>query len=153
MNLTVNEQYNKISNLSKEIRTELRKRGFVIPVKNSDGSIKVGPYLIRKNPNNFYRITDHADNIIVDHINLPHTAAILANDLALGRDLDKHILDKDRAYGYAEFQDQLYFHSVASKKPQDYIDILQSKFELSRSKKAGYRQDIIQRFEKLTKIA
>jgi len=153
MNSNTNELYNKITNLSKETRNELRRRGFVIPVKNEDGSIRIGPYLIRKHSNVFYKITDHADNIIVDYINLPHTAAILANDLALGYDLDKDILDKDRAYGYAEFQDQLYNHSLTTKKSQDYIDILHSKFEFSRSKKTSYKQDIVRRFEKLTKIA
>jgi len=153
MNPTNNELYSKITKLSKEATAEFRRRGFVVPVKNPDGSIKVGPYLIRKQENEFYTITDYADNIIVNHINLPHTAAILANDLALGRDLDRKILDMDRAYGYAEFEDQLFKHSIATKKPQDYIDILQSKFEVSRSKKASYKQEIVMRFEKLTKIA
>jgi hypothetical protein len=153
MKLTANELYNKIMYLSQKAKNEFRRRGFIIPSKNTDGTIQVGPYLIKRNPSGFYTITDHANNIIVDHLNLPHTAAVLANELALGRDLDQKILEKDREYGYAEFEDQMVEHSLKNNKSQDYIDILRSKFKRSEGKKEVYKNDIVSRYKKLTKIA
>ena len=89
----------------------------------------------------------------MDHLNLPHTAAVLANELALGRDLDQKILENDREYGYADFEDQMVEHSIKSNKSQDYIDILRSKFKRSEGKKEVYKSDIVSRYKKLTKIA
>jgi hypothetical protein len=153
MKLDANQLYSKIAYLSRQIKSEFRQRGFIIPSKSAQGIVQIGPYLIKRNPTGFYTITDHANNIIVNHINLPHTAAILANDLALGRDLDQTILQKDRDYGYAEFEDQMVKHSIKSNKSQDYIDILLSKFKHSEGKKEIYKNDIVSRYNKLTKIA
>jgi len=152
MKPTTNELYSKITTLSKEVQIEFLRRGFVIPAKNADGTIKVGHYIIKKNCNDFYMITDHENNVIVDYINLPHTAAVLANELALGYDIDKKILDEDREYGYAEFEDQMFKHSVKSNKSPDYMDILRSKFQDSKGKKEAYKKAILARFEKLNKI-
>lgn len=153
MKLTANELYNKIVYLSQKAKNEFRRRGFIIPSKNTDGTVQVGPYLIKRNSSGFYTITDHANNIVVDHLNLPHTAAVLANELALGRDLDQKILENDREYGYADFEDQMVEHSIKSNKSQDYIDILRSKFKRSEGKKEVYKSDIVSRYKKLTKIA
>jgi hypothetical protein len=146
--------YSKIEKLTVQVRKDLYSKGLVIPVKNKNGSISVGRYTIKKTNSNFYIIVDHSGEIIVDQLNLPHTAAVLANGLALGKYLDKDLVQTDRYYGFALFEEQLHQRAVerSAKKSLDYFDIMLSKRVLNCAKKELYKQDIMKRFDKLKKI-
>lgn len=142
-----------IEKLGKHLRDEFRRKGFEIPEKNSDGSIGIGSYKIIKY-NQYYKITDLRNNIIVDNINLPHTAALLTNSLALGRFIDYDLLKKDQKYGYAEFEEQL--HDQRLKKAHlmdvDAEQLSLNKRSINRAKKQQLKNDIAKRFEKLRKF-
>ena len=91
---------------------------------------------------------------MVDKINLPQTAALLANGLELGRWLDNTILQKDRTYGYALFEETLYRQHADTnmKKDIDRAQVMLTKSQLNRVKKESCKRDILQSFEKLRKI-
>ena len=77
-----NDLYKKIVQVSTQVKMELRRKGIVVPVENKDGTVTVGNFLIVKNSNGFYSILDKNDDVVVDQINLPQTAVVVANNLA-----------------------------------------------------------------------
>lgn len=145
---------NRLRLISDQVQDSFRKKGMVIPVKNADGTVSVGFYLIRKTKG-FYVIEDFAGEVVVDKINLPQSAVILANSLALGRALDREIKNADQNYGFAEFEERLH-NSIAEKHIKTNVDkacLMLAKSSVNRSKKEYYRAQIVERFEKLRKIA
>jgi flavin-binding protein dodecin len=87
----------------------------------------------------------------VDQINLPQTAVVLANNLALGRYKDINLINADKNYGYAAFDEMLHMRAVekSSKRSLEYFDVMLTKGMLARAKKESYRSDIVRSFEKL----
>ena len=75
--------YKKLKQVTFEVKSNLHRRGIAIPVKNDDGSISIGNYTVRKSKGQ-YQIFDFRNEVVVDKINLPQSAIILANGLALG---------------------------------------------------------------------
>jgi hypothetical protein len=149
-----NDLYDKIERVSETVRQGFLNKGIVIPVKNRDGSISLGRFKVVNEHNGFYTIYDQRGEPIVDHINLPQTAALLANDLALGRWMDKQLLEKDRQYGYALFEETLYKHRLTKQKqPLDEFEIALSRNMIFKRKRENYERTIIKSFEKLRKLA
>jgi hypothetical protein len=146
--------YTKIQKLSTEVKKEFRKKGIVLPKQHNDGSVSIGRYRIIKHQSSFYSISDYSGEIIVDKINLPQTAALLANGLELGRWIDESLLQKDRTYGYALFEETLYRRHADTnmKKDIDRAQVMLTKSQLNRFKKESCKRDILQSFEKLRKI-
>lgn len=146
--------YRKLELVSNKIKRQLQSKGIAIPVKNDDGTITLGNYTILKK-NGFYSIVDHSNEIIVDKINLPQSAAILANSLAVGKFLDDNILRYDRKYGYAEFEEQLHYRSAerALKTNIDRADVLFTKSKINYYKKQEAKREILKSFEKLRNFA
>lgn len=146
--------YKKIEKLSDEVKLEFRKKGIVIPIKNYDGSISLGRYKIVKNKDSFYSILDYNGDVVVDKINLPQTAALLANNMALGKWPDDQLLRKDRTYGYALFEESLY-KKHAQKNMSKNIDraqVLLIKSSINKLKKDMCKQEILTSFEKLRRF-
>jgi hypothetical protein len=146
--------YKKLQIVSDQVKKELQKKGVAIPVRNTDGSIALGNYTIAKR-NGFYVILDYAKEVVVDQINLPQTAAILANNLALGKWIDEKILKCDRHYGYAEFEETLHIRMAEKnlKKNVDRADMLFTKGKIKHAKKEDFKREIIKSFEKLRNFA
>jgi hypothetical protein len=146
--------YNKFAKLSDEIKREFRRKGFVIPTTNDDGSIRVGLFNVVKNKNGFYQVEGINGRVVVDNINLPQTAAIVANDLALGRILDSMLIKKDQMYGYALFEEQLHKKSAEKyrSKNLDQSVLRTTKQLMSKQKKDYFKQEISKHFEKLRKF-
>jgi hypothetical protein len=142
--------YNKLEKISNNVENRLKQRGIAVPVRQDNGSIQVGRYTIEKF-DGFYQILDDKRNIIVSQINLPQTAAVLANDLALNRFLDNIILQFDRSYGYADFEEKLNkklaYRSI--KKNLEKAEMLFTKSAVKKSKKDHYKRQITTHFEKL----
>lgn len=154
MKPTAEKLYQKLKNLTRKIKDDFRKKGVVIPVKKEDGSIKVGQYLIQHKDNGFYAVVSVDGEVMADQINLPQTAAIVANHLALKNFLNKDIIEKDREYGYAYFEYQLYQRAKErSLTYPDYFDVKISKFEDSGEQADFYKHQIQIQFDKLKKIA
>ena len=144
--------FKKVESLAREVRESLRRQGLVVPVKNQDGSISVDRYRIVKRTSGFYSILDHDDEVIVDLINLPQSAALLANNLALGRFVDSEILNFDRYYGYNLFEEQLsrqHAESNLKKKNIDRADFLFTKCKIAKLKRMDAKRAIMHSFDKL----
>lgn len=141
------ELYEKIVSISQDVKNNLREKGLVVPTRNKDKSISVGNYNISKDSNGFFHIKDFGNKVVVEKINLPQTAIIIANKLALGKFLDTDILQKDRMYGYAVFEDMLFRHHL-----KNNPDLALSKFSSANLKKEFYKNDIFVSFEKLRKL-
>lgn len=155
MNIQNTELYSKIRKITSDVNEQLKKNGVVAPIKNRDGSIKVGRYTIKKIPTGFYSIVDYSNEAIIEFINLPKSAAILANKLALGKFIDDTILNADRRYGHAlfeeELQNQLAIKNI-KKNQLDKASLMYTKAKISRLKKEHYLEEIDRSFEKLIKF-
>lgn len=146
--------YSKVAVLSDEIKKEFRKKGIIIPDTNEDGSIRLGVFNVVRTKNGFYQIQDTKGRSIVENINLPQTAVILANDMALGRIVNSDIIKKDQMYGYAFFEEQLHKKS-AEKYRANNIDqsvLRTTKQLISKGKKDYFKNEIVKHFEKLRKF-
>jgi hypothetical protein len=154
MRITAEELYKKFVEVTAEVKEDFRRRGLIVPVSNKDGSISVGSYRIVKDRNDLYTIVDSKNRVELDSINLPQTAIIMANDLALRKFLDRSIIKRDQEYGYALFKEQLYRRALQRSKnqPIERFDLMAAKSSINREKKERCRRDIEHSFEKLTKI-
>lgn len=151
-NLT-DELLNKLIQLDREVKTRLRLKGLVVPIKNKNGSIKFDAFTVVKDRDGFYSVLDHANEPIVERINLPQTAVLTANNLALGRYKDSDLINSDRRYGYADFEEQLYKKAMAGVgKSLDHFDLSLEKYNTAHLKKKMYRHEVMKSFEKLSKL-
>lgn len=154
MKLLSNNIYNKIKELDASIKAKLKQKGIVVPIRNDDGSINVGFYKIIKR-DGFYLIMDYSDEPVIKNINLPQSAALLANKLALGKHVDTTILNADQRYGHALFEETLQQHLAiksVSKNKLDNADLMYTKAKISRLKKEHYRNEITRGFENLMRF-
>jgi hypothetical protein len=147
------ELFNKIVTISANVKEELYNADIVIPIKNNNGSLKIGSYTLLKTSTGFYAILDSVGVTIIDQINLPQTAAVVANKLALGKFIDRTIIKKDSDYGYALFEETLHRKAAerTHKQDPDYSDLRMLKSAISKLKKDGFKRDILKSFEKLRK--
>ena len=154
MNQIPDKLFRKLFIVSEQVRNDLKSKGRVIPVENSDGTVGVGHFTIAK-PNNFYVILDFSGEPIVDFINLPQTAVIIANGLALGRSIDTQILKVDQCYGYAEFEEALHKRIAHQNinKDAERAHLMMTKGSINHTKKNYYRKQILRKYEKLIKFA
>jgi len=155
MKPTREEIYKKILKVSQSVEQDLRTRGIVIPIQNNDGTISVGSFMILKNTNGYYFIKNKSNDIVIDQINLPQTAALLANGLALGKFADSKLIAEDKNYGYALFEEQLHKQALSKSKHRDidYFDLMMTKFMIASAKKNVHKKNIVKSFEKLRKLA
>ena len=146
--------YLKIRQLSDTVQDRFRQRGIAIPVENSDGTVSIGSYTIGKNDRGYIIVNRH-NEIEVDGINLPQTAALVANGLALGRFKDQSILNTDRSYGFALFEEDLYKRAVSRscKRDLEYFYINHTKFMIAKAKRINHKRSIANSFEKLRNLA
>ena len=142
--------FKKVMNLSKQVDNQFYKKGMAIPSRNNDGSIKLGTYTIVKN-NGLFSIKDYSDQTIIKQINLPHTAILLANNLALGKFIDDRLLDNDKRYGFAVFEEQKY-GTESRHRSVDKLVLFESKLTDARLKKDMYKRYILDKFEKFVKM-
>jgi hypothetical protein len=144
--------YKHFETVARGIKQDLKNKGFVIPIKNRDGSISVDNYTIYKNKLGFYEIENAIGDTVVDYINLPQTAALLANNLALGKWVDDRILDLDRQYVYSLFKEQQAKRIIDNRKDWDRVDIMQTKLSIHSQKKISAKNSIMFSFEKLRNV-
>jgi hypothetical protein len=151
MKTITEELYGKIKKVSESVRRDLYKKGLVVPVKNSDGTITIGSYTIIKEDDGSFAILDFTDETILKGINLPQTAILVTNKLALGLYKDTELLESDRRYGSADFEEQLYKRAL-KRKSNDIVSLYITKYDDARIKKNEYKRTIIRSFEKLIKL-
>lgn len=147
--------FKKIETIAKTVKADLRKKGLVVPIENNDGSVTVDSFTIVKKTTGFYAIIDRHADIIVDNINLPQTAAVLANNFALGKWLDSDLLRQDKIYGYKLFEEQLFSqHANINLKKLDYdkADVNFTKAKIARYKKISAKEAVLKSFDKLRRL-
>lgn len=145
--------FNKIENLSKTVISDLRKKGYVIPSKQRDGSIKFDNFTVKKDKKGFYYIIGSNNHVYVENINLPQTAILIANNLALGKILDKELAKIDREYGHMHFEEELYQNALKRKKiTVDELVFYETKYQIAKGKSEFLKSRIVRSFEKLNSI-
>ena len=156
MKQTPDDIYKKVKQLGLDVKEKLKRQGIIIPTKTPDGSIRVGHYIIKRNKTGFYSILNYRNEAVVDLINLPQTAAILANRLALGKYIDDELLDADRRYGHALFEEELHL-TLAERNLKsnnvDRADVMFTKFNIAKHRKNQYRKTIFNGFDKLMRFS
>ena len=155
MKQTPDDIYKKVQQLGLDVKEQLRRQGIIVPTKTPDGSIRVGYYTIKKNKTGFYSILNYSNETVVEFINLPQTAAMLANRLALGKYLDDELLDADRRYGHALFEEELHL-TLAERNLKsnniDRADVMFTKFNIAKHRKEQHRKTIFNGFDKLMRF-
>lgn len=142
----------QFENLAKNVISDLKKKGHVIPMEEKDGSIKFENFTVRKH-NNFYSIVGKNGDTIAKQINLPQTAMVLAHDLALGKILDSDIIKLDKEYGFRLFDEEVYSSAANRKKNNiDQIIFYRTRCEIARVQKGQIKSRILTSFRKLTSI-
>lgn len=147
--------YQKVKHLAENVKIQLQKQGIAIPSKAEDGTIMLGHYRIKKSKTGFYSILNYCNDVVVDYINLPQSAALLANRLALGKYMDDNILIADRSYGHALFEEEL--HKILGEKSMkskniDRAEIMFIKCNIAKSKREQQKKIIVNDFEKLLRF-
>jgi hypothetical protein len=144
--------YKQVETIAKGIKYDLRQKGLVIPTENKDGTITVDTYTIVKQRSGFYNIEDKDGDIVVDKINLPQTAAVIANNLALNKGVDDRLLKHDREYGYSYFEEEQAKRIISNHKDWDKVDVMYTKMDMARHRKLSAKSAIIHSFEKLRSL-
>ena len=155
MKLTTAEIYSKIQDLNRDVKEELKRQGVVVPLRKKDGSIQLGRFFIKKGKDGFYSILDFRNEAIVSKINLPQTAAVLANKLALGKWIDDEILYADARYGHALFEESLHRRMAENSLKSsnfDKAEVMYTKLAISKHKKEQFKKEINFGFEKLLRF-
>ncbi len=156
MKQTPDDIYKKVKQLGLDVKEQLKRQGIIVPTKTPDGSIRVGYYTIKRNKTGFYSILNYSNEAVVEFINLPQTAAMLANRLALGKYLDDELLDADRRYGHALFEEELHL-TLAERNLKsnnvDRADVLFTKFKIAKHRKEQHRKTIVIGFDKLMRFS
>ena len=146
--------FEKVKQLAHEVKQELRAKGIVVPVVNPDGSYCFDGFSVKKQTTGFYKVTDIKNRTLVDNLNLPQSAAIIANDLALGKIIDNSIINADAAYGYKLFDCEVYKRGAerARKKDVDKFVYYETRSQIAKAKKLEHKNTILQHFNKLRRL-
>jgi hypothetical protein len=145
------EIYQKFILLTNETSKKFRSRGLAIPMDHEDGSVSLGMYTIVKHADGFYSVVTKHD-VIAQLINLPQTAIMIANNMALGRSVGT-LITQDANYGYALFEETLLKQSNERHRARDpdRANIMLVKYLVAKQKKDQYKKQIVVSFEKLRK--
>lgn len=139
-----------------DVKQKLRNQGFVVPKRNRDGSVSVGSYTIIKDRAGLYKILNSQRQSIFHGLNLPQTAIIVANDLALKKMwIDQELLAADRQYGYSVFEEQQcsrLIQKTQSKQDWSRADIMQVKQGQAKIRADQAKKTVLARYAKMNQI-
>jgi len=155
MTSTSDQVLKKFKLVADIVKKDLKQRGIAIPTKNRDGIVSMENYSIVKNANGFYSIKNRIGDTVIDKINLPQTAALIANSLALGMLTEQRFYRLDQEYGYMSFEvDLLRQHAARSlkKKNLDRAEFLYTKLNIAKIRVETTKASIMYSFEKLRNL-
>lgn len=136
----------------KKIESDFRKNGVSIPAKSSNGDVIVSGYRIVRQDSGYYDIVDITGNNMVSNLNLPQTAVLLANDLSLGRFVNRELVQTDRNYGYMQFERSVCKKSQESSKSRndyDRVELLEDKYNIASVRAEALKNTIDGEYKKL----
>lgn len=143
--------FNQIANIALRTKEEFREIGVVIPTTNERGRIKIGRYIIDKNSKGYF-IQNSYDEVVYSEINLPQTALLVANSLALGKVVNQNILNYDIQHGFSEFEELNYQRlskNLMHKKDWERYQAILIKQELAQERAEFAKKEIQRAFAKL----
>ena len=155
MSSTTDRVYAKLNTVAQTVKADLKRKGIAIPIKNSNGTVSLENYTISKQVSGFYSILDRHGDIVIDQINLPQSAALMANSLALGRWIENAIRSLDTEYGYRSFEYELFKKNAnqsLKNKNIDRAEMLFTRCEIAKSRVELAKKQIIASFEKLRNL-
>ena len=150
-----NQLFKKVEQLAEGVKKDFRNKGLVIPTMEDNGSVRFDNYTVFKNKQGFYVILNIARVPVVENINLPQTAIILANNLALGKFVDDKIVNFDKQYGFNLFEEEQYSrvaHSLAKRHEWERVDTLIIKKNIAHTKAEMAKGQILSSFEKFRRL-
>jgi|APCry1669189567_1035234.scaffolds.fasta_scaffold00234_17 hypothetical protein len=145
--------FEDVKYLASKVKTDLKGKGFIVPSKNKDGSVIVGDYSIVRENDGFHIRKN--DKEVCGPINLAESAIITANNLALGKQLDHNLLEKDKWFGYKKFDEESSLHGARmciKRKDPDKADVLLIKAELAKQQKNQYKSSILSVFNQIRRL-
>jgi len=147
--------FDKVANLADSVRAKLKKQGFVVPIKNHDGTLVFNHYQIVKNQYGLYDILERHETIC-KNINLLQSAILLANKLAANRILDAKIYELDQSYGHRLFDIDYYKRLIEKnnkKSSLQKISLLQIKYNNAVLRSHIIKQEITDLLNNLVQSA
>jgi hypothetical protein len=136
--------------LSAIVQRNFRSVGIAVPYFSDEG-VGLDEYCIVKNSEGYYSIQDHNKYVFVDHINLAQTAIVIANDLCMGKMINKSLLQLDKTYGFLAFEQQVCRKAIknAYKTNADRVEMMQLRLEQAIAKQQQIKYKIVENFKKL----
>ena len=148
------ELFSKVEELAQKVKSDLQRKGLVVPIKNPDGTINLGSFKIVHKDHQFY-IVDRRNEIVVGPMNLAQTAILVANDLALGRIVDNTLINSDKWFGWKSFDEESYQRSARiniKKHNIEQAEIFLTRADIAKQQKNQWKRTIIDKFERLRKV-
>lgn len=143
--------FHKFRSLAYEVKEDLRSRGIVVPVSTHAG-VRLGNYTVVKSATGFYSVIDPRNRAVYEKINLPQTALLLANDLALGKWGSIGLIEVDKEYGFSDFEKTNYrrlSEIYTKQKNWEKFEAVDTKWRAAEKRAERSLQIIMQSFEKL----
>jgi hypothetical protein len=143
----------KVEKIAKTVIDSLKKKGYVVPSLLSNNRVNFDGFIVGRDREGYYYITNPRKDLLIDKINLPQTAAVIANNLALGRNNIENLLDQDKYFGFRDF-DTLIFKRAMDRNKQDIDQFAywQTRYNIARQQAKSHKITIVNSFEKLRSL-
>jgi hypothetical protein len=149
-----NHVANKMATVAKTVISDLKSKGYIVPIKHADGNIQYDRFIVVKMKNGCYQVKNKLGKVYADQLNLPQTAVVIAHNLALGNLPSDVLIILDRNYGYRSFDEELYRTAVIrNSNDLDKQIFYQTQYEIAHERKNRFKSQIMKSFRKLTAIA
>jgi hypothetical protein len=147
------ELFIKVEKVAKTVIESLRKKGYVVPSALSNNRVNFNGYIVGQDVDGYYYIHNLRTDTLINRINLPQTAAVVANNLALGKSTAEILLSQDRYFGYRDFDQAVFKRAMdRSKQNIDQFAYWQTRYNTARQQAKSYKATIVNSFEKLRSL-
>jgi hypothetical protein len=145
--------FNKVERVAKTVLDSLKKKGYIVPSSLSNNRVNFDGYIVGRDDEGYYYITNPETSLLIDKINLPQTAAVVANNLALGRYNIESLLDQDKHFGFRDFDTLIFKRAMdRSKRNIDQFAYWQTRYNTARQQAKSHKSTIVNSFEKLRSL-
>ena len=148
---TTEQLFDQFTKLAKSVKKDVAKKGISIPFRQANGDIRIGKYIIAKK-NELFFISEINGELLYGPLNLAKTAVVIANDLALGKKVDRTIVQNDRWFGFKAFEEQVANNIANNQTDFDIANLNRYKANIALSQKQQYKQSIDTRYYNLCKL-
>ena len=145
--------FNKVERVAKTVLDSLKKKGYVVPSSMSNNRVNFDGYIVGRDREGYYYISNPDRDLLIDKINLPQTAAVIANNLALGRSNIENLLDQDKYFGFRDFDTLIFKRAMdRNKRDVDQYAYWQTRYNTARQQAKSHKITIVNSFEKLRSL-